>query len=1181
MRLGCAFLVRRRVPAWILPRAEGLSRSGKLQFPVCPATGAPAYKSCYNEERVVLKRFVSSMETRASADKLSRKPIDGLWDSQVHIETTMSRPILFPTHINATDSFTILQQRMRIIEEQTNSLRDDLVMLDISDKRGQLEAPNSAEDPVTQKAISPIQNEVVCSGKTEMIWDICEFLVNRMCRLESLIQSLKMSIFHLQTEKDLNPQKIAFLKDRLNSIQEEHSKDLTLLHLEVMTLRQQLKVVKEEEDRAQDEVQRLTATLEIASETKKNAAIIEEELKTTKRNMNLKIQELRRQLSQEKHLRESLEQSGSAMLLKIQEMESTVEAERKQVQVLQENCIALRNSIQTTQALLVQEQQRKEELEAATSQLKCDLISREDLISRLVEENKRVQMYFNKDHEENAYLRSEIISLRESSEKAQVLNDQLTSKCSELSSMLQTVSMENARIMADHQAILKEGQKMMTQTFQEQNLLLDAAHASITSELQAVQNERTQLQAHLNCLIHEHNQCIQKAKAAEKRATVHKELLESTIARLRGELEASTQEKTSLLEERERLWREVKKTEKEIAQEKSNLEMELAKSKDEINTLTHNLQSLEEENKHLSDQITSIEHQRITSDYRELAQQQIEKALGKIANSKNKLAYEKGKLQAQVIQLEEQLHCLTDTKLQNDHLRKSNKMLEAKYTQANSELSANKVHLQQTEAHLEEVKSILDKNEEELSLAVRCRDTALKESQKLKGDLEALEERENKKVGNFQRQLAEAKEDNCKVTIMLENVLASHSKMQGALEKVQIELGRRDSEIAGLKKERALNQQRVQKLEAEVDQWQARMLVVDAQHSSEMEPLQKALDTAREDNRKLAMSLEQALQTNNHLQTKLDHFQEKLESKELEQQTLETFKERMAEESKMEAELHAERIEALRKQFQTERETAKKAAHRETTELKKALDEANFRSVEVSRTNRELRQKITELEKTLTSNKEKIKNLKAQIKHQLTAKTTNAQNIERMKQIEQELRQMEIIKDQYQKKNYEQSLSIQKFVSEMANLQKEMQLLAKSQYDASARNKHQEVRLEAERKIRQELENRCQELEDTVRHLKKCKEATENKLKEASAESEQITANLEEAHRWFKCRFDGLQLELTKNRLQRLPQEDRWQEEDQDKRHDTMPNQSVLHRWETKQNLRFMSKKSHSEVERK
>uniref|UniRef100_A0A8D1XMG2 Coiled-coil domain containing 150 n=1 Tax=Sus scrofa TaxID=9823 RepID=A0A8D1XMG2_PIG len=1001
-------------------------------------------------------------------------------DCAMHMETTVSRPVISPTHINATasETFTVLQQRMRIVEEQTSSLRDDLIMLDFGEKRGQLETPECLEQPVSQSIISPIQKEIICSGKTDILWKNCEFLVNRMCRLESLIQSLKMNIFRLQTEKELNPQKTAFLKDRLNTIQEEHSRDLKLLQLEVMNLRQQLRDVKEEEDKAQDEVQRLTVTLERASETKKNAAIIEEELKITKRKMNLKIQE---------------------------------------VQILQQNCIALRNSIQTTQELLAQEQQQKGELETATSQLKSDLVSRDDLISKLVEENKNLQMSFSKEHEENAYLRSEIMSLHEASEKAQALNEQLTRNCSELNSMLQTVRMENTRIIANHQAILQEEQKMMTKTFQEQNLLLDAAHASITSELQTVQNEKTQLQVHLDHLILEHNQCTQKAQDAEKRTAVQKELLESTIVRLRDELEASMQEKNSLLEEKERLQSKVNKAEKEVAQEKSNLEEELAKNKVDINALTHNLQTLEEKNKQLADQMASLELEQATSDYHWLARQQVENVLGKITESKNKLAYEKGKLQIKVKQLEEQLHSFTETSSQNDHLRKLNKALEGKYAQ----------------------------------------------------------------VGNFQRQLAEAKEDNCKVTIMLENVLASHSKMQGALEKVQIELGRRDSEIAGLKKERALNQQRVQKLEAEVDQWQARMLVVDAQHNSEMEPLQKALDIAREDNRKLAMSLEQALQTNNHLQTKLDHVQEKLENKEQELQNLETFKERMNEESKMEAELHAERIEALRKQFQTERETAKKAAQREMTELKKALDEANFRSVEVSRTNRELRQKLTELEKMLNSSKEKIKNQKAQIKLHLSAKANNVQNMERMKQIETELRQMELIKDQYQKKNYEQSLSIQKFVSEMTNLQKEMQLLAKSQYDTSARNKQQELRLELERKVRQELEHRCQELEETVRHLKKCKEATENKLKEASVESEQITANLEEAHRWFKCRFDGLQLELTKNRLQRLPREDRWLEEDQDKSHDNMSSQSALHRWENKQNLRLVPKKCHSELEKK
>ncbi|XP_021054706.1 coiled-coil domain-containing protein 150 [Mus pahari] len=1111
---------------------------------------------------------------------LAGGPIYGLVDeSGVHMETTVCRPVLSPTHINATasETFTVLQQKMRIVEEQTSSLRNDLIMLGYGDGRGQLETSNYLEDPANQKAISPIPNEIICPESPGNLWRNYEFLVNRMCYLENLIQSLKMNIFHLQTEKELNPQKTAFLNDQLNIIQGEHSKDLKLLQLEVMNLRQQLKVVKEEEDKAQDEVQRLTATLEIATETKKKAAVIEEELKTTKRKMNLKIQELRQQLAQEKLVRESLEKSASSMLLQVQEMGSVVEAERQQVHTLQQNCTALHSSMKTTQDLLAQEQRKNEDLGMTISQLKSDLNSRDNLICKLVEENKTTQMSLKKEHEENIYLKSEVLSLQDVSGKAQILNDQLSKKCSELTSMLQVVKMENSRIIAEHHAILKVEQNMITETFQEQNLLLDAAHASIKGELQTVQNEKAQLRIHLDHLILEHNQCLQKSQEAEKRTMAQKELLESTIARLQGELEASVQEKKSLLEKSEWLQREVNKTEKEVAKEKCYLEKELAESKEDINVLNQNLQTLMEENKHLTDKMASLEHHKATSDY----QGKVEKALEKITDSKNKLAYEKGTLQIKVKQLEAQLHSFTETMLQKDHLHKLNKALEVKYAQANSELSASKAYLEQTEAHLQEMKSILGKNEEELVQAVKCRDAALKESQKLKGELKALEDRESKKVGNFQKQLAEAKEDNCKVTIMLENVLASHSKMQGALEKVQIELGRRDSEIAGLKKERSLNQQRVQKLEAEVDQWQARMLIVEAQHSSEIEPLQKSLDITREDNRKLALSLEQALQTNGHLQSKLDHLQEKLESKERERQSLEAFKEQVAEESKVEAELHAERIEALRKQFQTERETAKKASQREVSELKKALDEANFRSVEVSRANRELRHKTTELEKVVNSNKEKLKNQRAQIKLHLSAKANNAQNMERMKQIEMELRQMEIIKDQYQKKNYEQSLSIQRFVSEMNTLQKEMELLAKSQYETSARNKQQELRLVAERKMRLELENRCKELEETIRHLKKCKEATENKLKEASVESEQITANLEEAHRWFKCRFDGLQLELTKNRLQRLPREDRWLEENQDKMHNVATSQSVLHRWETKQNLGLMSKKFHSDSERK
>lgn len=57
-------------------------------------------------------------------------------------------------------------------------------------------------------------------------------------------------------------------------------------------------------------------------------------------------------------------------------------------------------------------------------------------------------------------------------------------------------------------------------------------------------------------------------------------------------------------------------------------------------------------------------------------------------------------------------------------------------------------------------------------------------------------------LANLQRKLEESKQDNIKMTTILQNVLASHNKMQVALEKVQIELDHKDSDIAGLKKDR-------------------------------------------------------------------------------------------------------------------------------------------------------------------------------------------------------------------------------------------------------------------------------------------------------------------------------------------------------------------------------------------
>lgn len=61
------------------------------------------------------------------------------------------------------------------------------------------------ETPGSPQPVSPVRARVAFAGESDMLWKNCESLVNRMCRLESVVQTLKLNLFRLQTEKELNP----------------------------------------------------------------------------------------------------------------------------------------------------------------------------------------------------------------------------------------------------------------------------------------------------------------------------------------------------------------------------------------------------------------------------------------------------------------------------------------------------------------------------------------------------------------------------------------------------------------------------------------------------------------------------------------------------------------------------------------------------------------------------------------------------------------------------------------------------------------------------------------------------------------------------------------------------------------------------------------------------------------
>ncbi|XP_025971007.2 coiled-coil domain-containing protein 150 isoform X4 [Dromaius novaehollandiae] len=923
----------------------------------------------------------------------------------------MARPTVSPTSVKATapEAFAVLRQRMRVVEEQASALARDLETLGVNGLSLGLFHSKTFEAPASYPAVSPVQARVAFVGENTL-WKNCESLVNRMCRVESVVQTLKLNISCLQTEKELNPKHAAQLEQQLNAMQEEHLQEMKVVQQEAMKLCQQLSDMKEAEEKAKEEVQRLSAALEIRTATQMDVAIAAEDLRNTKQKMNCRLQD---------------------------------------VQILQQDCQELRKDVQLAQERLQEEKERTAQLEQQCTQLKAELDSRNCIISQLNEEEKNAQLSFNRQQKENLQLQSKLTALQETAEKVQVLNDHLSHQCSDLSTTLQSVAMENVKLISDHQAILKSEQEKMTRQLQEQDSLLDAACADILGELQSVQHERAQLQKELEALHTEHGKCRQKASLKEEAAAMQRKLLECTVARLQGELETALQERGSLLAEKEDLKQEIKTTTNEITQERNKLEVEKTENKLEMASMKSSLQTLAEENKRLLDRLAALEHQ-------QHAQQKVQQVLAELTNSKNKLAYDKGKLQ----------------------------------------------------------------------------------------------------MANLQCQLEAAKNDNSKVTAVLEHVLATHSKMQAALEAVQTELGHKDTEISSLRRDRSQSQQKIQRLETELEHCQARVVAMGSQHSSQVEPLCKALEVTRTDNKKLALRLEQALQANNTLQNKLIQTQHDLKNKETEHQELIDCRKQLMEEAQTEEKKYVECLESLKKQFNIEREASRKAAQRESAELKKALEEASSKLGEVSRANRELRQKVTELEKSLASYKEKLKSQRAQVRHCLAFKASNAQNTERIKEIESELREMEAIKEQYQKKNYEQSQNIQKFVTELTSLQNEMQELLKNQHEMQTQNRQLETQLEVERRRGQQLENQCQRLEERVKHLKKCKEETEQKLKEASIESEQITVNLEEARRWFKSKFDSLQPELIKNHQAKNSEESSFEREE--KKQAELPTQPSL-----------------------
>ncbi|XP_070827304.1 coiled-coil domain-containing protein 150 [Chaetodon trifascialis] len=785
----------------------------------------------------------------------------------------MSTSAIPPLNDGATgpDALSLLHQRLLLAEEEAEALIQDMDALGVS--RDQI-LGSAGRMGTTQGPVHPLQTRRVL-GDEGMLWQHCGSLVSRVCRMESLLQTLKLTIFRLETERELDPSHSGHLKQQLAALQQDSEEEHQASRREVMKLREQLQQAYQERDEAHAEVQRLGDTVEAAARV--DVALAAEELKIVKLEMSQKLMEVSEQMRQESARSAEAMKSHSELLQRLEEMKRVVEMERRQALLLQSDCQALHVEVQTGRQQLEEAKDRVRQLEEHCQQLKEQTAMKDSLLSELKTELKTVLPALQRQQTEHSRLLKESRELRAAADRVQSLNKQLQSQCSQLSAALHSLTVENE----NQQASLKAERSRAVKQIEEPDLLLEAARRNVQTELQMALTHKVNLQLELEKLKGEHAQLLQDSSIAPETAGTEREVLERTVERLRGELSKAKNEEEAMRRDLEGSKNELCLAVTKLEDERRSLETQLSDAKREVGHLSSAWQSQQDENRRIMGKVAALEQQQVSM-------QQVSQLL-KALNDKNKLACDKGKLK-------------------------------------------------------------------------------VKELEGVCGPAGGV------------------------VSQTLENILASHTRLQLTDQTLQREMGGRELEPSTLKNDRLQAQREIRTHQVEVEKLQRLLTSTYAKNNRALESVQKALDTAKVDNRRLAHSVEQAVLTNSSLHRKLEQAREQYQA------TI-TLRDEELRKAQTKISDLSEELAAAKQQTRGDYERSMKTLHQEMSELKNTNKDSSVRSADLSKNNQELCQRVSGLEWQVSKQKACIREQRRPLRQQKSRDfQDNSQKVERFEE---------------------------------------------------------------------------------------------------------------------------------------------------------------------------------------
>uniref|UniRef100_A0A8C4QCE8 Uncharacterized protein n=1 Tax=Eptatretus burgeri TaxID=7764 RepID=A0A8C4QCE8_EPTBU len=345
---------------------------------------------------------------------------------------------------------------------------------------------------------------------------------------------------------------------------------------------------------------------------------------------------------------------------------------------------------------------------------------------------------------------------------------------------------------------------------------------------------------------------------------------------------------------------------------------------------------------------------------------------------------------------------------------------------------------------------------------------------------------------------------NTKVCLELNSSKGSMQQLEKVVLELKDSMQRKDAEFSRLTRLHGDNLQEKERLLGQLHDVEGRETDRRCQCEKQRSELFEELSGARRKVARVEGLLSQTMEERNKSCDELKKVQNKVASLQEKLREMESLRNRDMEANREQAGVFASQLDSLGRHFRAEQDKARKAAARQIGESKRMAEDERGRTAELSRANRELRQRLKELEEAALAQ---------------SSRRARLGESRRMKEVEAELEVLKRLQKENEKHNAQQVVNSERCERESQQLREEVAALNSACTTSSAQVQCLQVELQAECYQRQKSEEKAAHLMEKNAELK-------HKLLQASYESQQVSASLKEAQEWFRIKFERLQAEL-------------------------------------------------------